>query len=461
MNRHDDLDRMLQAWLDDPYTPPAPHYLPEVLEQTRRIGQRPTWASLERWLPMTIILRRPLLSPPIRLLAVGLAILLAVGAAVGAGALLSHLYLLRAVVTLDHPRGLIAFERDDAVWTYDPETAATERVVDDAHVPTWSPDGRSLFFWRPDGALDMPMVLDMTTAGAAPVALTDTPLFLAPNVPLSMSWGPDGTLAATINVSGLPSIALLRAGETATGPLATIPGVRTDSPAFLPEAEGTRGSTLLYRARSGIQATLETIDPTREPSAPSTILSTERIDTSVGPWGPESFGTYDLLEPEWAPPAVGDAGTLRPIAYHQLHELPPGVERAANGGFRVHVFDGTDRVLVGDADADDEGWPLWDPTGERVAFLSYENGTDVAPMLEGRLVIMPADGDPDRAVITAPIVGAGAFDLEHAWSPDGTQLLLVDYSQGGQVRIVDAATGTMELLPITSDAAVSWVLPAE
>ena len=27
MNQRDDLDRMLSAWLDDPYTPPAPHYL--------------------------------------------------------------------------------------------------------------------------------------------------------------------------------------------------------------------------------------------------------------------------------------------------------------------------------------------------------------------------------------------------------------------------------------------------
>jgi hypothetical protein len=385
---------------------------------------------------------------------------LAVGAAVAGAALLSRI-LLPAVVTVEHPRGLIAFERDDAVWTYDPETGTTERIVDDAHVPTWSPDGRSLFFWRPDGALDLPMVLDMTTSGASPVALTDTPLFLPTTMPISMSWGPDGILAATITVSGLPGIAFLRTGETATIPLTTLPGASTDSPAFLPEAAGTRGPTLLYRAHDGHQVTLETIDPGSEQSASTSVLSREGIDVSVGPLSTNTIGEFDLLEPQWAPPAIDDTGAIRPIAYHQVHDLPPGVERAANGGFRVHVFDGTDRVVVGDADADDEGWPLWDPTGGRLAFLSYEDGTNEAPVREGRLVIIAADGDPDRAVLTAPVVGAGAFDLEHAWSPDGTQLLLVDYSQGGQVRIVDAVTGTMELLPITSDGPLSWVQPAD
>ena len=52
MTEHDDLDRLLSAWLDDPYTPPAPRYLTKVLDRTRRTRQRPAWANLERWLPM-------------------------------------------------------------------------------------------------------------------------------------------------------------------------------------------------------------------------------------------------------------------------------------------------------------------------------------------------------------------------------------------------------------------------
>ena len=78
MKPPDDLDRMLSSWLDDPMTPPAPRYLPEVLGHTRRIRQRPPWASLERWIPMTIVLRAPwLLHADHRLLVFGLVLLLA------------------------------------------------------------------------------------------------------------------------------------------------------------------------------------------------------------------------------------------------------------------------------------------------------------------------------------------------------------------------------------------------
>src|SRR4029079_16070551 len=139
-----------------------------------------------------------------------------------------------------------------------------------------SPDGRSLFFWRPDGANDMPMVLDMTTPGATPVALTDTSLFLGPNVSTSVSWGPHETVAVTIppaGLSSLPSVAALRTGEPATVPLATLPGAWTDSPAFLPEAGGTRGPTLLYRARAGNRTTLETIGSVGDQTAPTSVLS--------------------------------------------------------------------------------------------------------------------------------------------------------------------------------------------
>ncbi len=84
MTQRDDLDLMLSAWLDDPYTPPAPEYLGQVLERTRRTRQRPAWASLERWLPMADkILARPTSRPMriARLLLVAL-LVLALAAAV-------------------------------------------------------------------------------------------------------------------------------------------------------------------------------------------------------------------------------------------------------------------------------------------------------------------------------------------------------------------------------------------
>ena len=64
MTQRDDLDQLLSAWLDDPFTPPAPQYLERVLARTRRTRQRPAWASLERWLPMADnMLARPASRP--------------------------------------------------------------------------------------------------------------------------------------------------------------------------------------------------------------------------------------------------------------------------------------------------------------------------------------------------------------------------------------------------------------
>lgn len=67
MTHHDDLDQMLTAWLDDPFTPPAPAYLGLVLERTRRTRQRPAWANLERWLPMANEITGRAAAPPLRL----------------------------------------------------------------------------------------------------------------------------------------------------------------------------------------------------------------------------------------------------------------------------------------------------------------------------------------------------------------------------------------------------------
>ena len=120
MNERDDLDRRLMAWLDDPYTPPAPAYLGAVLERTRRTPQRRSWASLERWLPMTITLRRPMLAPSMRLIAIGLALMLALLVALAAVPVLSRLGLLRATVAVPWHNGLIAFGRDGDIWVVDP-----------------------------------------------------------------------------------------------------------------------------------------------------------------------------------------------------------------------------------------------------------------------------------------------------------------------------------------------------
>ena len=59
MKQRPDVDRLLSTWSEDAVWPPAPAYLSKVLERTQRTRQRHAWASLERWLPMTVTTDRP------------------------------------------------------------------------------------------------------------------------------------------------------------------------------------------------------------------------------------------------------------------------------------------------------------------------------------------------------------------------------------------------------------------
>jgi sugar lactone lactonase YvrE len=83
----DRLERRLPDGLTDLADPRVPSYLDDILADTARKRQRPAWSFLERWLPMTLVLRRPATAPPLRaawvlILAAALALALAGGALV-------------------------------------------------------------------------------------------------------------------------------------------------------------------------------------------------------------------------------------------------------------------------------------------------------------------------------------------------------------------------------------------
>ncbi len=126
MNQRDDLDRMLGAWLDDPFTLPAPGYLGEVLDRTRQMRQRPSWASLERWLPMTITLRRSFVPMPAVLAMLGLIALLAIMASLSLVPLLAGALGPTGTVA---PAGLIAFDRDGDIYVTEPEPGSEPRAI--------------------------------------------------------------------------------------------------------------------------------------------------------------------------------------------------------------------------------------------------------------------------------------------------------------------------------------------
>jgi hypothetical protein len=85
--RHSEAE--LRAMLADLYPAATPTYRDDILGRTARTRQRPGWSFLERWLPMTLTLRRPVLATPIWLL-LGMALVLALLAALALVPILSR-----------------------------------------------------------------------------------------------------------------------------------------------------------------------------------------------------------------------------------------------------------------------------------------------------------------------------------------------------------------------------------
>jgi Tol biopolymer transport system component len=402
MNQREDLDRMFTAWLDDPYTPPAPAYLGEVLDRTRHTRQRPAWASLERWLPMAVITRPAAAPMPQRLAWLMVMTLLVLALAAGIAFVGSQL--LRATVAV--PTG------DAAVFAFG----------------TWIGN---------DNGQTGGDIVTVRADGTELRRLTD-----GPGIRAMPKWSPDGTrIAYRLWNGGADSVEVIDAGGGDLRTLAT--NAQRDqycidwSLGWSPD-----GSSLIFPTRDGCADDYGLSIVATDGSSPAVPLLAPGFDGRYGTWSPDgtriaflgqepgtSVGAY-VIE---ASPAEALAGALQarrvgPDLSPTLGEGPWSGPRWSPDGTELLVTVGpTEEVYAVKMDGSGERLiaerafnPNWSPDGEQIAFhrtvdpSEYFNNRPCTV----RTWIIDAAGTNERQLDER----ADGCVYEPRWSPDGSRI---------------------------------------
>ena len=452
MTQRDDLDRLLSAWLDDPYTPPAPHYLGRVLERTRQTRQRPAWASLERWLPMTDKVLQPATTPQLRMARL-LLIALLVLALAGAVAFVGSRLIAPTPVIPQGGSAVLAFSSIVAgssgqtggdIFIVRADGTDLRRLTTGIGIrsdPIWSPDGTRIAYRDTRLGAESIVVMDAGGRNATTLATTDSSAAYCAIG--GMAWSPDGTslvFPTSQACDGRSELFIVAAdgSSPATGLLA--PGADSAYPAWSPDGKQiaflgseTLGSNGVYVADVG------------SPPALSGGLAARRIGAGAGegkPGGWVNAAAGSLAEalsgPQWSP----DGTELAVI--NSTFGATTG-----SSGIVIMKADGSGQRVIAE-DVGNPLWsPIWSPNGRQ---LAYARAVDPAEYFNQRpctvrFWVIDADGTDERRLDP---LGDGC-DMRPSWSPDGSRLLAL--------LIGEDASFHVSMIPI--DGSEPIVTPAD
>ena len=377
------FERRLPDLMAELSPPRIPDYFDDMLRTSARTRQRPSWASLERWLPMEITARpAPFGLPswrPVLTLVVILALL------VGAGAVLISGSRPKLPPLFGPARnGAVVYSNEGGdILAIDPATGKTTTIVggaSDDRYPYVSPDGQRLLFVRfTDPVMLMTAKIDGSVIQAVATAEES-------------SWN-------EFSPNGQKLVYIAEEGGT--------PFVR----------DMATGITVALAASSAVNVAQWLSDT-------QLLLVAENENSATALWTINADGSNQqpLVTPDLCCGAHAEAGGGR-VAWTSWGDGPD-----AHG--RIHVLDiatGNDLLL---ASTDKPGLlfldPKFSPDG-RWLFVKQFGGTVTG--VQPALIATDGTGEFIRIGPELPKVNDEVPEIRATFSPDGTQMLIT-YDDG-------------------------------
>ena len=398
MNTQHPADRIgqrLPELLEELGAPRLPDYYDDLLRTTAATRQQPSWASLERWLPMGVVARpAPFGLPSWRPIVLFVVLVLASAALIAVAAGGPRVPKLAPLTGLASNGLILAGTNDGDILSIDPSTGRTTPWL---ATPVHE---RQPHFTASGGVLVYRMFDPNEALYAAEPDGSDARLVFSTELGDQIEWvdvSPDGRSIVVVTRDNGNLLVDVASGTAS--PLVA-PGLTVKQPLIRPNGElvfiGTdeQGQHGLYRMLPG---------------------SSPRRIGELGQGGETSF-TH---------PSLSLDGSI--LTYFLWNETVEGELHTRN------VETGEDRAIaVDDPDAPTNMQPVLSPDGSMVAYdrYAYEGGYRVA-------VVPTVGGVP---TVLGDRRADGSDGAIKVFSPDGKKLL-VRYNDDGSVVIFDLQTG--------------------
>jgi WD40 repeat protein len=420
-----DFDRRLTDFLQEAAAPRVPDYFDELLDRTKRTRQRPAWASVERWLPMQLTMRRSQLGAVPRLvllllIAVLVAALLAV--ALNAG---TH--------RLPPPigpagNGLVATDANGTISVSSVDGTGVRALTPPSEVdisPAWTADGTRLAFYS------FPV-----RSGVDPSVAAGPPLYDSPDQP-------DGTVVV-MNADGSDRRELVHGLRFATqGHLWLLNWSHDGRKLAIPfDENGVPAFEIFDLVDGRVDAFHDAATPLFSPDDRLLSFSKPTVGVFVAPTDPSA--------PSRQISDVSGSG----LAFSGAVWRPDGTRLAfyagPDGGHDVYTVgpDGSDQQRISSLPADEYN-PAWSPDGSWLAYQRDQDGNN-----DDHDVVVNADGSNERELQTT-LLAAGVI----SWSPDGRFLVGLtvkpDLSAADTVLLIDVAAPDRSVR-VPETTGISW-----